>query len=81
MTSEDVSNATGEIVEDTSSEATESSEEDGGSLVVYFSATGTTKDVAEKIAGITGTDTYDIKAAQEYTDADLNWNDSHHIEL
>ena len=81
MTSEDVSNATGEIVEDTSSEATESSEEDGGTLVVYFSATGTTKDVAEKIAGITGTDTYDIKAAQEYTDADLNWNDSHHIEL
>lgn len=52
MTSEDASNATGEIVEDTSSEATESSEEDGGTLVVYFSATGTTKDVAEKIAGI-----------------------------
>ena len=44
--------------------------------VVYFSATGTTKGVAEKIAGITGADTYEIKAAQEYTDADLNWNDS-----
>ena len=42
---------------------------------VYFSATGTTKGVAEKIAGITGADTYEIKAAQEYTDADLNWND------
>ena len=76
VTSEDASNATDEIVEDTSSEATESSEEDGGTLVVYFSATGTTKGVAEKIAGITGADTYEIKAAQEYTDADLNWNDS-----
>ena len=52
VTSEDASNATDEIVEDTSSEATESSEEDGGTLVVYFSATGTTKGVAEKIAGI-----------------------------
>ena len=76
VTSEDASNATDEIVEDTSSEATESSEEDGGTLVVYFSATGTTEGVAEKIAGITGADTYEIKAAQEYTDADLNWNDS-----
>ena len=52
VTSEDALNATDEIVEDTSSEATESSEEDGGTLVVYFSATGTTKEVAEKIAGI-----------------------------
>ena len=46
-----------------------------GTLVVYFSATGTTKAVAEKIASITGADTYEIKAAQEYTDADLDWND------
>ena len=76
VTSEDASNATDEIVEDTSSEAIESSEEDGGTLVVYFSATGTTMGVAEKIAGITGADTYEIKAAQEYTDDDLNWNDS-----
>ena len=45
-------------------------------LVVYFSATGTTKDIAEKIAGITDADIYEIKAAQEYTEDDLNWNDS-----
>ena len=45
-------------------------------LVVYFSATGTTKGVAEKIAAITGADLYEIKAAQEYTSADLDWNDS-----
>ena len=44
-------------------------------LVVVFSATGTTKAVAERIAAYTGGDLYEIKAAQEYTSADLNWND------
>ena len=43
-------------------------------LVVYFSATGTTKGVAEKIAAITDADLYAITAAQEYTSDDLNWN-------
>lgn len=63
-------------VEEASSEETGITNEDSDVLVVYFSATGTTKDVAEKIASITGADTYEIKAAQEYTDADLDWNDS-----
>ncbi len=76
VTSESSTDTNDEIVEDSSSEVTESPEENGGTLVVYFSATGTTKGVAEKIAGITGADTYEIKVAQEYTDADLNWNDS-----
>ena len=76
VTSEAASDTNDEIDEDTSSEVADSSEENGGVLVVYFSATGTTKGVAEKIAGITGADTYEIKAAQEYTDADLNWSDS-----
>ena len=44
-------------------------------LVVIFSATGTTKGVAEKIAAIEGADLYEIRAAQEYTAADLDWND------
>ena len=45
-------------------------------LVVYFSATGNTKAVAEKIAAITDADIYEIRAAVEYTEADLDWNDS-----
>jgi len=68
--------------ESTESESTEESEPaaaqtpaEAGVLVVYFSATGTTKDIAEKIAAYTGADLYEIKAAQEYTAADLNWND------
>lgn len=48
----------------------------GKTLVVVFSATGTTKGVAEKIAALENADLYEIKAAQEYTDADLNWHDS-----
>ena len=45
-------------------------------LVAYFSATGTTKGVAEKIASVTGGDLYEILAAEPYTEDDLNYNDS-----
>ena len=44
-------------------------------LVVYFSATGTTKGVAERLAGAVGADLFEIKPAQPYTVADLNWRD------
>ena len=44
-------------------------------LVVYFSATGTTKGVAEKIAALTGGDLAEIVPAQPYTAEDLNYND------
>jgi len=46
-----------------------------GILVAYFSATGTTKRVAEKIAELTGADLYEIEPKKPYSDADLNWND------
>ena len=45
-------------------------------LVVYFSATGTTKGVAEKLAEGLSADLYEIVPEEPYTDADLNWNDS-----
>ena len=45
-------------------------------LVAYFSATGTTRGVAEKIASVTGGDLYEILAAEPYSDADLDYNDS-----
>ena len=44
-------------------------------LVAYFSATGTTKGVAERIASVTGGDLYEILAAKPYSAADLNYND------
>lgn len=44
-------------------------------LVIYFSATGTTKGIAEKIASVTGADLYEIKPKEPYTDEDLNYND------
>lgn len=43
-------------------------------LVVYFSATGTTKSAAKKIEKATGAKLYQIKAAQRYTDADLDYS-------
>ena len=45
-------------------------------LVAFFSATGTTKGVAERIASVTGGDIYEILAAEPYTSDDLNYNDS-----
>ena len=44
-------------------------------LVAYFSASGVTAKVAEKLAGVIGADLYEIKPEQTYTDADLNWQD------
>ena len=44
-------------------------------LVVYFSATGTTRGVAERIAALTGGDLAEIVPAQPYTAEDLKYND------
>ena len=42
-------------------------------LVAYFSASGTTKGVAQQLAEVAGADLHEIKPAQRYTDADLDW--------
>ena len=44
-------------------------------LVVYFSATGTTKGKAEILAKVLGADLKEIVPAQRYTAADLDWHD------
>ena len=43
------------------------------SLVAYFSATGTTRAVAQQIAELTGADLFEIVPAEPYTSSDLNW--------
>ena len=45
------------------------------SLVTYFSASGVTKKVAEKLAEAAGADLFEIKPEVAYTEADLNWMD------
>ena len=51
-------------------------EEEGSKvLVAYFSATGTTKRVAEIIVGNMDADIYEIVPQEPYTDADLDWHD------
>ena len=56
--------------------AAEPTEEAAKMLVVYFSATGNTKAVAEEITRLTGADLYEIVPAVPYTDEDLNYNNN-----
>ena len=60
---EDVSNDT-----DTSS--------NGKTLVVYYSASGSTKKVAKEIAQNLNADLFEIEPVDTYTSDDLNWTDS-----
>ena len=71
---------------ESSSEAPSSSEvssqaqaEDTGSgssvLVVYYSATGNTAQVAQYIADSTGGDLFELEPVDPYTSDDLNWTD------
>ncbi len=62
------------VAETNSVENTETG--DGKTLVVYYSATGNTEAVAQKIANNLGADVFEIVPAQEYSSADLDWTDS-----
>ena len=60
--------------EDSSDTAdTNDTESSGKTLVVYYSATGTTAGVAQTIADATGGDLFEIQPVEPYTDEDLNW--------
>ena len=46
-------------------------------LIAYFSASGVTARAAREMAEAIGADLYEIRPAQPYTAADLNWMDRH----
>lgn len=59
----------------TPEESPSPSPETGGTLVVYFSATGNTETAANYIAQITGADLFELEPADPHTTDDLNWRD------
>jgi len=71
-----------ETQEDNASEMSENAEieptdsyDDGGTAVFYFSATGTTAEIAQLIANETGADLFEIIPQVPYSSDDLNYND------
>ena len=61
--------------EDSAEVQIDDDETEGKTLVVYFSATGNTKNVAEVIAETTGGELFELEPVVPYTDDDLNYND------
>ena len=54
----------------------EEMKKDNKLLVAYFSATGTTKAVAEKLADVMDATLFEIEPVKPYSAADLDWQDS-----
>ncbi len=71
---------TDESSENSSSDSVETEQETqsatGKILVVYYSASGNTKRVAEDIAEAVGADLFEIVPSEIYTSDDLNWTNS-----
>jgi len=67
-----------ESIENESDNTKENTENQNNSkvLVAYFSATGTTKEIAETMADVLSADLYEIIPKEPYTGKDLNYNDS-----
>lgn len=60
----------------TAPETTTAPAASGKTLVIYFSATGSTKAAAEAIAAATGGDLLELEPAEPYTSADLDYNNA-----
>lgn len=80
--SESSSEASSEISSEAPSSSEVSSQVQAGEtasgsnvLVVYYSATGNTAQMAQYIADSTGGDLFEIQPVEPYTDDDLNWTD------
>lgn len=72
----EISEPSVQVMEESESSEVEPQETRKNVLVAYFSATETTKGVAEKIAKITDADLYEIVPAVPYSSEDLNYSDS-----
>ena len=57
-------------------EKEQDNEKNGKVLIAYYSATGSTRKVAETIAEHTGGDLFEITPKEIYTSEDLNWTNS-----
>ena len=68
--------AESETAADTEAAAGETTASEGKTLVVYYSATGSTQAVAEYIAQSAGGDLFEIQPTEPYTSDDLNWTNS-----
>lgn len=62
--------------DDTANGEADNTTSGGKVLVVYYSASGNTKRVAEDIAEAAGGDLFEITPAEPYTSDDLNWTNS-----
>ena len=72
-----VNNISGEnVLVGENNERVENETKNNKVAVIYFSATGTTKQVAEYIKDETNADIFEIVPKQKYSSADLNWNDN-----
>ncbi len=61
--------------EDIDTEETESNETEEKAIIVYFSATGNTEQVAGVIAEVTGGELFQLEPVEPYTDEELDWTD------
>lgn len=66
--------STTQAEDQTGTEADDSSGS-GNVLVVYYSATGNTEEVANYITDTTGGDLFEVEPVEPYIDDDLNWTD------
>ena len=64
-----------ESAEESESSAVDAGSAEGKTLVVYYSATGNTEEVANYIANATGGELFELEPVEPYTSEDLNWTD------